>query len=67
MFKKILKGLGIWTGASWTLYGMSENVLNYARLMNAKKTGTGAIPKMKCQLAVKMAFDNFKEAYELLK
>lgn len=67
MVKKILKGLGIWTGASWTLYGMSENVLNYAQLINAKRTGSNVIPKLKCQLAVKMAFDNFKKAYELLK
>lgn len=67
MLKKILKGIGIWTGVSWTLYGMSVSVLNHARYNSAKRSGLEDIPKPKYQLAVKVAFDNFKKAYELLK
>lgn len=63
MLRKILKGLVIWSGVSWALYGMSENVLNYAR---AKVSGSD-VHKPKYHLAVKAAFDNFKIAYELLK
>lgn len=67
MFKKILKGLFIWSGASWIFYGLSENVLNYARLNSARRSGSEDIPKVKPQPAIKVAFDNFKKAYELLK
>lgn len=67
MLKKILKGLFIWSGASWIFYGMSENVLNYARLNSAKRSGSEDIPEAKLQPAIKTAFDNFRKAYELLK
>ena len=67
MLKKILKGLFIWSGTSWIVYGVSQNLLNYALLINDAKSGADDIPEMKFQLAIKAAFDNFKKAYELLK
>ena len=68
MFKKILIGLAIFTGTSWTIYGASMNALTLAKADYAKSHGGSEEEcKIKMSCALIQAYKNFKEAVRLQK